>query len=205
MQQFNDHNAFINSSGNLSLGGGGNDDAAGDSTHGYAKGDVFIPVSPAVLISTTLPALTRIGAGSYTRALAASTTHNVIIPFDAAYLRTFVATAGRTANPHGIKVRSLKLAYRVNTNNITSITLAVYTVSLAAAAAVPSATELASTVTGDTLTAAANQYLAVAAIDAPTFMVTTDTLIVGEAVIVTPGSCTCDLLGAVWHVSAALY
>lgn len=196
---------FTNYLGNLSLGGSGFDDSAGDATHGYAKGDVFIPVGLHDIVSDTDPAITRIGAGSYKKTLVASTTHNVLINLPSAYLRTYVAPAGRTANPHGIKVRALKLAYRVNTNNLTSISLKVYTLSLAAAAAVPSATEQTSTTAGATVTAAANQYLATATVTTPTFVTTADNEFVGEAVIVTPAMCTCDILGAVWHVSVALY
>lgn len=207
MTPFNDQAAWINSSGNLTLGLGIND-GAGDSSHGYAKGDVFCPVSAVELVSDTQPALTRIGAGSYKRTLVAGTTHNVAIPFPSQILRTYAASpnsSGANTSPHGMKVRSLALAYRTNTNDLTSITLKVYTLSLAAAASVPAASEQASTVTGDVLTQAANQRLAIATVTTPTFVNTVDNLFIGEAVIVIPAMSTCDLLGAVWRVSFALY
>ena len=208
MNVFNDDQAFVNKSGNLSLGSSGLDDGAGDATHKYAKNDVFLGVDPGSIISTTDPALTRIGAGSYKKTLVASTTHNVLIPMLGPEQRTFSGVANAAANqsaPHGVKVLSLALFYRVNTTDITSLTLTVYTIQLAAAASVPTATTLTGTTTGATLTQAANEYAAVLAVTTPAFTTTADLMIVGEAVIVIPASSTVDILGASWRIAMAWY
>lgn len=205
MGTFNDNQAQLEYTGNLSLGGAGFDDGAGDATYPYAKGDVWFPIPVADIISDTQPVLTRIGAGSYKRTLVASTTHNLLIPVSAAFFRTFVATVGHASNPHGTLLNSVALAYRTNTNDLTSITLKAYSLSLAAATSVPAAVELTSTIAGAVVTQAANQRLAVATVTTPAWLNVLDTLYVVEAVIVTPASCTCDILGASVRCSLALY
>lgn len=157
------------------------------------------------LIGDTLPALTYLTGDIPSRTLAASATHKVIIPFQGAYQRTFVAATGRTANPHGVMVRSVALAYRVNTTTITSATMALRNYRLVAAAALPTVTAPAGAVAGNTLTAAANVYLMTFTPTTPAFLVVGDTVIDALATIVVPGSSTCDLIGASWRVAAALY
>lgn len=209
---FNDANAWLNSNGGLSLGLAGRDAANGlpsgafDATHRYALGDVFIPVSPAEIVSTTLPALTLDGtANVFKRTLAASTTHEVIIPLQGAMMRLLTGDQNLAA-PHGIKVKSLALAYRVNTTTITSFTtMAIRVVDLTAQATAPVNTALTSTLAGNTLTQAANQYLAISTVTTPAFVNSLDRLIYGHATIVIPGSSTVDIFGGSWRVSVALY
>lgn len=214
MGYFNDQGAWVNKSGNLSLGGAGLDDGGADATHAYAKGDVFIAISPVSIVSDTQPALTRIGAGSWKRTLVASTTHVVLIPFDSAYLRTFAGPVvasgggiaiGAAANPHGVKVRSVGLAYRTNGVDLTSITMTHKIVDLTAQASVPTTTDVAGAVAGNVVTQAANQRLMTFTPTTPAFVNTLDNLLVAEATIVTPMGSTCDILGAIWRVSVALY
>lgn len=199
-----DSNFWVNSSGLMSAGNSERDSAAGDPTHGYALGDVVIPIPLQLISSSTDPVITRIGAGSYKKSLVVGTTHNVLISIPQV-LRTFVASAGITANPHGMKIRSLQLNYRVNTANLTSITLKVYTLSLAAADPIPTATEQASVQSGGALTFGTPGYQVIATVTTPEFVTTLDNEFVGEAVIVTPASSVCDILGATARVSYALY
>lgn len=203
MVPFNDNKAWIQGTGNLTLGLG-QDDGAGDGTHTYAKADVWIPISAVGITSDTQPALTRVGAGSYKRTLVASTTHNVVIPFDMAMLRTFTGAPSASV-PHGVKVLSMAVSYRVNGASATSITPSIQTIPLSAAASLGTATALTSTTAGNTLTNAANVYLSVTTVTTPVFVNTQDTLLTGEFVVVTPMSCTVDMLGASWRVAVALY
>lgn len=205
MSNLSDVMARIHSNGNLSLGGEGQDDAAYDSSHKYAKGDVFTTVNPNDLVSDTLPALTYITGDIPVRALAASTTHKVTIPIQGAMGRTFQAATGYGINPHGFKVQSVALAYRVNTTTITSATMQLDSYPLVAAAALPTVTSVTGTVSGNTLTAAANVYLMVFTVTTPAFFTTADTMVRALATIVIPGSSTVDLLGASWRLSVALY
>lgn len=205
MAYWNDNNASIQGNGNLTLGLDGRNDAEYHADYPYAKNDLWIPVAPGQIRSTTDPALTRVAAGQYKKTLVASTTHNVLIPFPpGAFLRSYVGDTNK-ASPHGILLKSLTLYYRVNTADLTSISLEVYQIPQAAGAALAAPAVIASTTTGGTLTQAANQYAAVAALDAETWINTLGTLVTGEAIIVTPASSTCDILGAEWGVAAALY
>lgn len=206
MGWWNDNNAAINSGGNLSLGGGGYDDASAHATYGYAKNDVTYTVPASIITGDTLPALTYATGDIPIRALAASTTHKVTIPFPEWFNRTFTAAVGQTANPHGILIKSLTLFYRVNTTNITSFaTMPINTTPLAAAAALPTVTALTTTLAGNTLTQAANVYAAVSTVTTPAFINTANTLVWGLATIVIPGSSTVDLLGASWSCAYAMY
>lgn len=210
MTPFNDNAAWINKSGNLTLGMPV-DDSAGHATYGWAKNDVTLLVPATSIVSDTLPALTYATGDIPIRALAASTTHKVTIPLPHWFIRTTTVpsglnSAGVSSTPKGILVKSLALFYRVNTNNLTSFsTMAINTTPLAAGTGLPTVTELASTLAGNTVTQAANVYAAVSSVTTVAFFNTADTLIWGLATIVTPGSCTCDILGASWRVAYAMY
>lgn len=207
MGYFNSRAAFIRGNGNLSLGAE-RDDAAYHATYTYAKNDVTIPVSPAYLVSTTLPAITRTSAGIYHRTLAASTTHNVLVPMPGPYNRSYAGADGAqggSAVPHGVLVKSLAIFYRVNTTTITSFGLTVQSVAHATGSAIYTATDLPGTVSGATLTAAANTYTALITLTTEYWINTADMDVNGEAIIVVPGSSTVDLLGASWRVAVALY
>lgn len=202
---FNDANAWLKGNGNLSLGVSGKDDAAYNATYTYAKDDVWLPVSPMVIVSDTQPALTYVATGQPSRTLAASTTHTVSVPLDFAPFRSFLGNVNTSA-PHGILIKSVTLFYRVNTNPLTSFaSMAVYQIPNAAGAALPTPAAITSTLAGNTLTNAANTYAAVSTITTPTWINTLNTLVFAMPVIVTPGSCTCDVLGASWNVAVALY
>jgi len=191
---WNDANAWISGEGNLSLGGGGVDDKAGSALFNYGKGDAEILIAPSELISTTLPALTQpAGAGdgaAFARTLAASTTHHVQVPISRVLQRTITST------PHGFALVSVSVTYRVNTNDLTSATLGVYSMSLLAAASLPTPAALTGTVAGNTLTHAANLYEMKFTVTTPQFFSTTGTLVWADVDIVIPGSSTCDLFGA---------
>ncbi len=199
---WNDNNASIKANGNLSLGGGGVDDAAYDATYTYAKRDFELEVPASLLISTTLPALTQSGGAGdgnpFIRALAASTTHHVQLPI-LDFLRTYTTT------PHGLLIYSASLVYRVNTTTLTSATMGLYSMPLAAATTQPTPTTIVGTVAGNTLTAAANLYEMKFTVTTPAWITTTGTLVWGDIDIVTPGSSTCDLYGAIIRGSVALY
>lgn len=203
---FADNNAWVSSGGNLSLGNSGRDDAAAHATYTYAKNDVDIMVPANIITSDTLPALTYATGDIPDRALAQSLTHKVTIPLPGQFNRSFSATAGVTANPHGLLIKTLTLYYRVNTTTITSFTtMAINSTPLAAGAGLPTVTAMTSTLAGNTLTAAANVYAAVATVTTPAWIPTTGLLIWAVATIVTPGSSTVDILGASWGVAYAMY
>ncbi len=197
---FNDNAAWLTSGGALTLGGVGTDDGAGNTTYKYAKNDTEYPIIASELIGDTLPALTFDGSRTTVpmRTLAASTTHKVIIPFHPV-LRTY-STYG-----HGTLINSVSLFYRVNTTTLTSATMALEYETLAAAASLAAATAPAGAVTGNTLTAAANVYEMIFTPTTPAWYTTTGTIPYVLATIVTPGSSTCDLFGAVWRCASALY
>lgn len=205
MGWWNDSNAYINSNGNLSLGGSGFDDAGYDATHPYAKGDCYVTVEASQLVGDTLPALTYLTGNIPSRTLAASTTHKVMIPLEGQVSRTYASVVGQTANPHGFKVRSMALFYRVNTTNITSITCVLQNYQLIAAAALPTVILPAVTLAGGTVTQAANVYALVMTVTTPVFYNAIDTITNAMATIVIPGSSTVDLMGASWRLSVALY
>lgn len=207
---FNDAAAWLNSGGNLSLGFSGND-GAGNTTYPYAKDDVYYTVPGFLLTSDTQPAMTYLTGDIPNRTLAASTTHKVAIPLTGYFGRTTVTVNTPTGNnpttaPHGIAVKTLALAYRVNTTTITSFaTMAINSAALVAASGLPTVTAMTTTFAGNTLTAAANVYLAVATVTTPAIVTTADTMVWAVATIVIPGSSTVDLLGASWRVALAMY
>lgn len=205
----NDQHAWINHLGNLSLGSSGLDDAAAHATYGYAKNDVTLPVSGLSTFSDQSSSLAYVTGDIVSRVLAASLTHKVMIPFPQHLIRSYAGVSNAqqiSAAPHGMLIKSLALAYRVNTTTITSFnTMAINTAPLAAAAGLPSVTALTSSIAGNTLTAAANTYLAVSTVTTPAFVTVSDTLIWGLATIVIPGSSTVDILGASWRVALAIY
>lgn len=207
---FNDGAAWLTGAGNLSLGFPAND-GAGNTTYPYAKDDVYYVVPGFLLTSDTQPAMTYLTGDIPNRTLAASTTHKVAIPLTQLFGRTTVTVnspsgANPTTAPHGVAVKSLTLAYRVNTTTITSFaTMAINSAALVAAAALPTVTAMTTTLAGNTLTAAANVYLAVSTVTTPAIITTADTMIWAVATIVIPGSSTVDLLGASWRVAAAWY
>jgi hypothetical protein len=185
-------------------------DGAGHGTYGYAKNDVTLTVPANLITSDTLPALTYATGDIPIRALAASTTHKVTIPLPQWFTRTFSLLSsnpsGQSAAPHGILVKSLMLNYRVNTTTITSFnTMAINYCTLAAGGAIPTVTEMTSTLAGNTLTAAANAYAAVSTVTTPAFVSLADALIWAVATIVVPGSSTVDIFGASWRVAYAMY
>lgn len=208
MGYWNDNAAFIGAGGNLSLGAD-IDDAAQHGTYGYAKNDVTLTLPGALCISDTLPAMTYLTGDLPVRTLAASTTHKLMIPCPQWLIRTYQgrATAGRNVlAPHGILVKSLALNYRVNTTNITSFaTMTISSAPLVAGAGLPTATVMTSTLAGNTLTQAANAYLAVSTVTTPGWLNVADTMIWAVATIVIPGSSTVDVIGASWRVALALY
>lgn len=211
MRPFNDNQANVNSSGNLTLGAAGVDDASGNATYGYAKNDVTLPVQGWNLISNQATILVTYLTGDIpTRVLDASKTHKVAIPLPQEFERTFNLPssnpAGAAAAPHGVMVKSLALFYRVNTTTLTSFdTMAINSMPMAASAALTTVTAMTTTLAGNTLTAAANVYAAVSTVTTPAFVNTADTLIWAVATIVVPGSSTVDLIGASWRVAYALY
>jgi hypothetical protein len=207
MTPFNDNRAFLDGGGNLTLGTG-QDDASNHATYTYAKDDVTLSVPGFLLVSDTQPAMTYITGDIPVRTLAASTTHKVAIPLTQFFNRMYTGIVNPEAQsaPHGIMVKSLALAYRVNTTTITSFaTMTINTAPLVAAAALPTVVALTSTLAGNTLTAAANVYLAVSTVTTPAFQNIADNQIWAVATIVTPGSSTVDLLGASWRVAYAMY
>lgn len=211
MRMFNDNNADLDKNGGLTLGFGGFPDGAKHPTYGYALNDVTIGVKGSECTSDTQPALTYLTGDIPNRTLAASTTHKLTVPLPLDFVRS---TA--TVNPpggsnaataaHGILIKSLALNYRVNTTTITSFaTMVISYTSLAAGAGLPAATVLTSTLAGNTLTAAANAYLAVSTVTTPAWVTTTDTIFWAVATIVIPGSSTVDVIGASWRVALAIY
>lgn len=203
MAYWNDRAAFINGKGNLSLGLGV-DDGAAHATYPWLKNDVWIPVNAALLVGTTLPALTRVSAGVFKRSLVASTTHNVLIPLPSPQRPNISSTQLGNA-PHGVLVKSVALFYRVNTADLTSIAITAQTIAHAAAAAIYTGTDLPGTMSGGTLTQAANIYAAVLTLTTPTFVNTADMEVNGDATIVTPASSVVDLLGASWRIAYGIY
>lgn len=127
MQMFNDNNAMVNKSGNLSLGGEGFDDGKGDTTHPYAKNDCWITVLP-ILLPLAIPTTSltelnvRTAVGQYARSYTAGAaiTPKLVVPISLIY-RSFQAATGRTANPHGFKILDMYLSYFVGTADATSI------------------------------------------------------------------------------------
>lgn len=208
MRLFNDNSADLNKGGNLSLGFGGADDGAGsNATYPYAKNDVTIPVPASLLIGDTLPALTY-ATGEIPKRTLVNATHKVTIPFPGLIRST--STVGPTNGApsatagHGFLIKSYTVYYRVNTSDLTSITGVLLTTPLAAGAGLPTVTTVTTTVSGGTLTQAANVYALLVTVTTPAWVTVDNTLIWGLATIVVPTN-TCDLLGASWQVAMALY
>lgn len=167
-----------------------------------------VPVSPAEMVSTTLPALTREGAAgtAYKRVLAASTTHNVQIPLPGQIFQSFTPVgAGWPFQALGVKVNSLTLCYRVNTTDITSIDMKVYSVQHPVAAAIGVPVVRTGVFVGGTLVQAANVYNGVLTVTTPVYESGANGLVYGEAVIVIPASSTVDLLEAIWNIDLRLF
>lgn len=168
----------------------------------------IVPVSPNEIVSTTLPALTREGAAgtAFKRTLAAATTHNLLIPLQGQLFQAFTPVgAGWPFQALGVKVNSLTLAYRVNTGDLTSITMTVNSVQHPVAAAIGVPVIRTSTLAGGTLTAAANVYNLVATVTAPTYESGANPLVYGEAVVVVASGNTADILGAFWNIDVRLF
>lgn len=201
-----DQNFWVDQAGLISTGNRGKSSRAGDPAHGYAVGDVSIPIplSDLVVVPTDI-AITRIAAGSYKKTLPASGASTVAVQLAGLMQRAFTALPGVPANPHGIKLRAIELTYRVNGANMTSLTLLVYQVNNAPADPVPTPTQLASTTAGATLTFGTPQYRAITTITTPIFITDASNQPVAEAVFTNPAGCTVDLLGGAARVSVALY
>lgn len=200
---FNDNNAWIQGTGNLTLGAAGSDDGQGHATYGYAKNDVTLPVNAAEIVSDTQPVMTY-ATGDIPKRTLVNATHKVAIPLPQWFVRTFQNTAQGPSNPHGILVKSLTLYYRVNTSDLTSITGVINSAPMAAGAALPTVTAMTTSVAGGTLTQAANTYALVITVTTPAFLSVANTLIWGLATVVVPTN-TCDILGASWQVAYAMY
>ena len=126
MGWWNDRNAFINGSGNLSLGNGV-DDEAGDASYKYAKDDVWVQLNPLLLTGIPTTNLTepnvRTDVGQYGRLFTAGGAITPKIPvYIPGYLyRTYVAGANQVAAPKGYKVNYMILGYTIATADATSI------------------------------------------------------------------------------------
>lgn len=123
------NNGFhVTGKGNLNLGFEG-DDGAGDATHGFAKNDLWVSVSPVTLPSgiptTTLTeANVRTAVGQYARSYTAggAITPSIPIPI-AQYLpfsRQFTGSPAAVV-PKGFKLTGMYLSYTVATANATSV------------------------------------------------------------------------------------
>lgn len=216
-----DINLYVDKNGLIATGYGQANSATatgvstpGNATYGYALDDVSLALPGVLCVSDTQPALTYLTGDIPNRTLAASTTHKLMIPCPLWMIRTTTTitapggAAGATpvTAAHGILVKSLGLAYRVNTTTITSLaTMAINSAPLVAAAALPTVTAMTTTLAGNTLTAAANVYLAVSTVTTPAWLTTADTMIWAVATIVIPGSSTVDILGATWRCALAIY
>jgi hypothetical protein len=125
---FNDNQAKINSSGNLSLGQYGLDDGAGDSSHPYAKDDLWVQFDVLNLRGIPTTSLTmsdvRTAVGQYGRVF---TSGGAITPKVPVYIPNLYRTLnqyldGRNASqPHGFKLRAMYLSYTIATADATSI------------------------------------------------------------------------------------
>jgi hypothetical protein len=204
---FNDEKAGLNEFGGLSLGKGLTDypygsmqDGQANATYKYAKNDFELFVPASLFVSDTQPALTFDGTRTTVplRALAASTTHKVIVP-SPEWHRTYSFV------PHGVMINSYSVFYRVNTTTLTSLTTTLQQLQIAAASALPAAAAVTGVVSGNTLTAAANVYEMVFTVTTPAFVTTSGLMQYGLLTAVIPGSSTCDMIGAVWRGAVAWY
>ena len=199
---------------NVTLGTNGVDDGAANADYPSLKNDVSFFVLPSLLVSDTQPALTYDSTHVEIplRQLATATTHKVTVPFPQELIRTFVPAAGTTdgagvaATSKGILVKTMKLFYRVNVANITSITGLIAYKAFATEATLGDMTAPAVTVSGGTLTAAANVYTLLLTVTTPFLLTTVGSAIWGVVTLVTAGSSSvADLFGAEWTVAYGLY
>jgi hypothetical protein len=126
---FADNQAFIDKSGNLSLGQSGLSDAAGDATYGYAKGDVFIPVPIGACRVAVTPSGTfgapvgpvrvsgSVGFADVANLPISGTTapnYFIQVPLPS-YLRSVSAVLNNrvAATQHGFLVRGLRFSYAI--------------------------------------------------------------------------------------------
>lgn len=144
MIPFNDQNAWLNKSGNLSLGNSGQDDAAGNTSFPYAKDDFWMSVNvnalPAAIPVTNLTETnTRVSVGIYTRTYTAGAAITPKLPISISNLlpfhRTFLGSSGATSNPHGFILKSMIVSYIVGVAALNAIA-AVFTTETAQAEAV---------------------------------------------------------------------
>ncbi len=205
--QLNDNNVNVNKSGLITTGMGGYSDGSGNPTYPYANNDVTWMVPAALLMGDTLPALTY-ATGEIPKRTQVNNTTKWTIPFPGLVRSTTIGGVPAGANPitaaHGFLLKGYKVFYRVNTSDLTSITGTLLTAPMAAGAALPTVVTEVVTVSGGTLTQAANVYALSVAMTTPAFKTVDDTLIWGEVTIVVPTN-TCDILGASWQLAMALH
>lgn len=127
---FNDAQAEVNKSGNLSLGFGGFDDGAADAAALYAKGDCewnllkdLVPVGGASI--TYANVRTAVGQYGLSVTAGAAVTPNIWTSIEFPLRRTATVTPSGGANPatagHGYKIVDLILGYTVATLAATSV------------------------------------------------------------------------------------
>lgn len=125
MGWWNNAKAFIRGNGNLSLGLGV-DDGAYDTSHPYAKNDVWFQVDVTNLRGIPTTSLTmsdvRTAVGQYGRVF---TSGGAITPKVPIYLpiwyRTYTGSRQYGSAPHGIKVNYMILSYTIATADATSV------------------------------------------------------------------------------------
>lgn len=143
---FNTGKAYIDGQGNLTMGYELNDPNY-DTTHKYAKGDVFVnvPLSNVLYAAGDTAAFTSpIAANTIARVTGAAGTGfsglnvarnvlgNFLIPLRPPFFRTLSAAndaQGRSQSvPHGSKLRAVNIAYKVYNTNLTAApTIALFT------------------------------------------------------------------------------
>jgi hypothetical protein len=202
----NDTQLNINKAGLITTGMGGFSDGSGNPTYPYAHNDVtqFVPAS--LLIGDTLPVLTY-DTGDIPKRTLVNATHKVVVPFFGIVRSTTIGGVPAGASPisaaHGFLLKSYKLFYQVNTSDLTSITGTLLTAPFAAGAGLPTVVTETVTVSGGTLTQAANVYALTVTVTTPVWKTVDDTGIWGVVTIVVPTN-TCDVLGASWQLAMAL-
>lgn len=212
---FNDANAWIDGNGSMTLGNAGFDDKAGDTTHKYAKGDVFVNVPLNWLL--TLPnalTITRTSAGLYVAALTTNTTQVVIVPLTG-MLRKFTNIAGGGQNPKGFKITDLVFNYIVATLAVTSVAVTFVTnldVNAVARAAVTAPfgavtyeNPIGTVVANPAVATQATPYVTRAVPAAPVFVTTDNTDVFAEITFVIPNTSVPSLTHVGFHCSVALY
>lgn len=135
MGWWNDNNAFIKGNGNLTLGFGGTDDGAYDTTQTYAKGDVFwqIPLSAvqvaggatSAFAAPTMAARQTIQGGVGVSQAVSMNSGNgtgsafMLIPFNF-FQRTTNTGPNNSNQPHGFKFKQLNVMYTPLGSNLTT-------------------------------------------------------------------------------------